>query len=148
MLHNSLFLLKVKSYASFPQTSSLHNAGEADSSSLWRWTFTLVCDMVTTNSAAIPRTFVLEGEGALLKEMHWKPILLKRVQEPKWQKKTNCLAFYSWKKEENTSRGGQDRAQLGSVWERQWGTIHGGRVSRGLLKTKMFNTQLKLFVLL
>ena len=70
------------------------------------------------------------------------------MQEPKRQKKTNFPAFYSWKEEENASRGGQDRAQSGSVWEKQSGTIGGGRVSRGLLKTKMFNAQLKLFVLL
>ena len=49
---------------------------------------------------------------------------------------------------ENASRGGQDSAQSGSVWEKQSGTICGGRVLRGLLKIKIFNAQLKLFVLL
>lgn len=106
MLHNSLFLLKVKSYASFPQT--LACTVQVKQVRVALWTFTLVCDTVTTNSAPIPRIFVLEGEGALLKETHWEPTLSKRMQEPKWQKKTNCPAFYSWQEEENASRGGQD----------------------------------------
>lgn len=95
-------LLKVKSLPLFLRLLACTVQVRQVRVALWRWTFTLVCDMVMTNSAPIPRIFVLEGEGALLKEMHWKPTVLKRVQVPKWQKKTNFPAFYSWKEEGKT----------------------------------------------
>ena len=93
MLHNSLFLLKVKSYAPLLQTSSLHSAGEAGSSCIMEVNIYLGVwhgdDQFSTNS----QNFCFEGRGSFAKGNALKTYSVEEGAGAKTTKKDKLPCF-------------------------------------------------------